>query len=204
MSNPALVDLTPYLMGDPVTRCVRAPTERERIEAYKSEPIPRTPKGPPIGCDERDFRLDLIEQERQWRAGRMEIAREFRATWSKFSTEEPEMQMRKRRSTVTTGDTYLVSHAREDAAPLIEQVAARHGLTLATIFDQDRRPHVVVARQEAIAAVHRQFPAWSYPVLGKVFRRDHSTVMHALRRGGAYVPSKPPSQPQTIHAAAAE
>lgn len=121
----------------------------------------------------------------------MQAAHEFRARWAQFSKEEPEMQMGKRRSTVSAGDTYLVSHARDDAASLIEQIAARHGVTMATIIDHDRRPHVTVARREAIAAVHRQFPAWSYPVLGKVFRRDHSTIMHALKCAGAYVPSKP-------------
>lgn len=96
----------------------------------------------------------------------------------------------KRKVRISTAMPYLITHAKEDAQPIIDEVAMRHGITPFSIIDQDRRPHVLAARREAIAAVHKQFPTWSYPVLGRVFKRDHSTIMWALQCAGAYTPRK--------------
>ena len=76
---------------------------------------------------------------------------------------------------------YAVS-AREQAAGIIAETAQKHGVTVAIILSHDRTWLVRDARHEAIARVFDQFPHWSYPVIGKVFDRDHTTIMHALRR----------------------
>lgn len=84
---------------------------------------------------------------------------------------------------------YLVEHARRDANWIIAAIAESHNLTKADIINQDRRRPVVRARHEAIAAVHKAHPNWSYPLLGRIFERDHTTILHALKCQGAYKPT---------------
>jgi hypothetical protein len=81
-----------------------------------------------------------------------------------------------------------VEKARREASWIISAIAESHNLTKADIIGHDRRAHVVVARYEAISAVHKTFPNWSYPVLGMIFNRDHTTIMHALKKLGVWVP----------------
>ncbi len=68
---------------------------------------------------------------------------------------------------------------------IIARVAAEHGFTLADILGQRRQANLVIARHAAVAEVVREHPSLSTTQLGGIFRRDHSTILHALRRAGA-------------------
>lgn len=90
--NRALVDLTPFLMGDPVVRPpVRQPTEREKVEARRREQTPRTPQGPAIPPNSyrwRPTRAHVLERRRAWLAEGIEAARAFRDRMrAQFSSE---------------------------------------------------------------------------------------------------------------------
>ena len=85
---------------------------------------------------------------------------------------------------------YQIERCRREATWIISAIAESHNLSLKDILNPDRRWHVVTARREAMAAVHKTFPHWSYPVLGAVFERDHSTVMYSLQCAGAYTPKR--------------
>lgn len=54
------------------------------------------------------------------------------------------------------------------------------GLSAADLLGRDRHKTVAWARQLAMALV-RQRLALSYPEIGRVFNRDHSTVIHNVR-----------------------
>lgn len=75
-----------------------------------------------------------------------------------------------------------VATPRDFTRALIEEVAKRHGLTAGHIVSRCRERRIVVARYEAIIAVHRARPTMSSPQLGRMFNLDHSTVLYALGR----------------------
>ena len=66
----------------------------------------------------------------------------------------------------------------------VAQEAGKHGLTPDDILGERRHKHVIEARWEAIAAVYQTNPSWTLPQLGRFFCRDHTTVLHALRKMG--------------------
>ena len=74
---------------------------------------------------------------------------------------------------------------------IVESVAARHGVSVADIFGQCRLKKIVIARHEAIVEVVEARPHWSYPEVARLFGgRDHTTIMHAVKKSGRAVPRK--------------
>lgn len=81
------------------------------------------------------------------------------------------------------------------AGACIEAAAVAAGLTVHDLLGECREAHVVAARHAAMAEA-RAATDLSYPELGRLFRRDHATVMAAV---GAYKRQpkpapKPPAQ----------
>lgn len=70
------------------------------------------------------------------------------------------------------------------AKKIIAHVAQKHGFTAADILGQGKSYRLVAVRWEAIKAVHEMNPHWSLPHIGRIFKRDHTTILHALRRMG--------------------
>ena len=66
-------------------------------------------------------------------------------------------------------------------APIAE-IAERHEVSLADVLGPSRFQHVVRARFAAIRAVRQRYPEMSLPQLGRLFNRDHTTILHALRK----------------------
>src|SRR5690606_32097523 len=76
--------------------------------------------------------------------------------------------------------------ANDDAAlPCVadiqRQVAERHGFSVATLLGPGRSEVLVVARYEAIRLVHAARPDLSSAALGRLFRRDHTIILRALK-----------------------
>lgn len=66
---------------------------------------------------------------------------------------------------------------------IIARTAEAFGLTYDDIVGERRTKDVVRARHAAIAAVREEWPAKTLPQLGRMFGgRDHTTILHALRR----------------------
>lgn len=79
---------------------------------------------------------------------------------------------------------FPVTPLAKSSVRIVADMAAKHGLTLADIRGPGRERKLVMARCEAIRAVRAARPHLSYPQIGKVFHRDHTTVMyHAAARG---------------------
>lgn len=64
----------------------------------------------------------------------------------------------------------------------IEEVAARHNVTTEEILGDCRLAHICAARWEAVRAVQTKNPGLSTVALGKIFNRDHTTIMYALKK----------------------
>lgn len=63
---------------------------------------------------------------------------------------------------------------------IAQAVAEKHGVGVPDLFGPVRFGRIARARQEAMYEVRRQ-TGWSYPRIGQLFGRHHSTVMDAER-----------------------
>lgn len=73
-------------------------------------------------------------------------------------------------------------YGSEDARHIIMEVAIAHGVSYEDILGRSRARHLVAARHEAIYEVRKRRPHLSLPQIGRIFKRDHTTILHALRR----------------------
>lgn len=68
------------------------------------------------------------------------------------------------------------------SAEIMDAVAQITGYSVAQLVGERRDGPVVTARWAAILLCRERL-ACSLPFLGRIFRRDHTTILHALRRG---------------------
>ena len=71
---------------------------------------------------------------------------------------------------------------------ILRDVCERHGVTLSALRGVGRQRELTAARHEAIRLAHAARPELSMAALGRIFRRNHTTILHALRKdagGGA-------------------
>jgi chromosomal replication initiator protein len=67
------------------------------------------------------------------------------------------------------------------ARGIVRKVAIEFQTSPATIFGRQRDSATVRARHTAIARVAESVN-WSLPRIGRFFKRDHTTILHALRK----------------------
>lgn len=67
---------------------------------------------------------------------------------------------------------------------LIAKAARDNGVSYEDIMSRARPQNVCRARFDAIAAVAAAYPDMSFPRLGRIFQRDHSSIVHALMMRG--------------------
>jgi hypothetical protein len=72
---------------------------------------------------------------------------------------------------------------------ILEAAAKRHGFTLSDLRSTKREPALSAARHDAMYEAH-QTKRFSYPSIGKALRRDHTTVMYAVRRANGLTPAQ--------------
>jgi len=77
---------------------------------------------------------------------------------------------------------------RAEVHQIIREISAATGsdVTVADVMGRSRFQYIVDVRHLAMVEVSKRFPWMSYPQMGRLFGgRDHSTVMHALKKFGA-------------------
>lgn len=74
--------------------------------------------------------------------------------------------------------------AKLSAKVIVADIAKRHDVPIELVFGHCRNKRIVDARHEAVIAVRKAFPLWSLPQMGRFFNRDHTTILHALRKHG--------------------
>ena len=67
---------------------------------------------------------------------------------------------------------------------LIAKAAQDNGVSYDAVMSRARPRDVCRARFDAIAAVSAAYPDMSFPRIGKIFNRDHSSIVHALMMRG--------------------
>jgi hypothetical protein len=67
------------------------------------------------------------------------------------------------------------------AKRVLLEIAQKHGITCAEILGDRRIRAVVEARQEVMRELVEKLPDWSIARIGRFLRRDHTTVLHALK-----------------------
>jgi chromosomal replication initiation ATPase DnaA len=67
---------------------------------------------------------------------------------------------------------------------IIAEVALAHRVTVEDILGPGRSAPLVEARHKAIIEVAVRRPAFSLPQIGRCFNRDHTTILHVLRKHG--------------------
>lgn len=78
---------------------------------------------------------------------------------------------------------------KPSAAVILEVIARKHGLTVEDIKGGRKTDPIIACRHDAIVDMHERRPDFSSPEIGRHIGRDHSTVLHALKRRG--ISSKP-------------
>lgn len=76
------------------------------------------------------------------------------------------------------------SGGRRAVQSIIREVAQRRGVSVRDILGPSRSASIVAIRHEAIAQAYMERPDMSLPELGRRFNRDHTTVIHAVRKYG--------------------
>jgi chromosomal replication initiation ATPase DnaA len=62
-----------------------------------------------------------------------------------------------------------------------EAIAKEYGATLEQVASPLRYKHVARARRALMSLVREKFD-WSFPAIGQLFNRDHTTVILAIRK----------------------
>ena len=81
------------------------------------------------------------------------------------------------------GESAIGMSARSPVREIIEETAKHFGVTAADIVAPGRLAAIVIARQVAMWRVRRERKNMSLPEIGRrIGGRDHTTVMHAVRK----------------------
>lgn len=70
---------------------------------------------------------------------------------------------------------------RVEAKRVVAQIASHHGVSFSDIVGPRRFAKMTTARMEACWRVARDFPTISLKQIGCIVRKDHTTVIHAVR-----------------------
>lgn len=79
-------------------------------------------------------------------------------------------------------DLSHIEPERRPARAIIDLVSQAHGISYAEIMGRSRVNPIVAARQAAMFEVHKRRPDLTLPQLGKIFGKDHTTILHAIRK----------------------
>lgn len=64
----------------------------------------------------------------------------------------------------------------------IMRVLWKHNIAWALVLSPRRQVSLAAARQECAWSIATAFPEWSYPRIGRMLRRDHSTIVHSVQK----------------------
>ena len=65
---------------------------------------------------------------------------------------------------------------------VVQKIAKKHGITQGDIFSKKRDKHLVDARAEIVCILRDDPFNLSYPYIGTILHRDHTTVISLYKR----------------------
>lgn len=78
----------------------------------------------------------------------------------------------------------------------VTMIAKRYHVTLEEIFGPSHEPVIVAARHEFWTFLRGL--GWSYPAIARLARRDHTTVMSAMKKNRTVVKAEPATQESDV------
>lgn len=79
---------------------------------------------------------------------------------------------------------------KPSARSIAERIAIENGVSFGEVLGPSRNRSIVAVRHAAIRAVVNARPDMSLPQIGRVFNRDHTSILHAMRK------TRQPGQPR--------
>lgn len=78
-------------------------------------------------------------------------------------------------------DKRIVEELRVEAEDYINPILSKYNVTWEQVFKHNRSPLFILARQEICVRLRDKLH-WSYPKIGRLFNRDHATILNSIRR----------------------
>jgi len=75
--------------------------------------------------------------------------------------------------------------SRKPAVEIVREVCVSFGVRFADVIGDSREFHVVRARQHAMYRLRSERPDLSFTQIARIFRKDHTTVIHSVRKVAA-------------------
>ena len=129
------------------------------------------------------YQSALARQEEDRKRAIQDALEAERRKWREKAAADRAEYIRKRRQDVTERLDRMFSFAPRLGEPTIAQIAAevadKHRISLFDLRSHRRSQPLVWARQEAMYRCRTE-TSKSYPQIGRFFRRDHTTVIHAV------------------------
>lgn len=100
---------------------------------------------------------------------------------TEVNTQSPCVAQERWRDVLLVDSKHYAKPPRQQRMEVIARIAVAHGVTVAEIMGPSHARKLARARWEAMAAIKAEFgdgPA----ALGRLFNRDHSSVLHGLRK----------------------
>lgn len=69
---------------------------------------------------------------------------------------------------------------------IVREVCEAHDITRNEIFEKNRSKKMVMARGIIYDRIRKEL-GWSYPKIGKLFGKDHTTILHGVRLAREYM-----------------
>lgn len=86
------------------------------------------------------------------------------------------------RRVVYAGSVFMPTTTKDIARRIVREVALKHGVSKEAMESETRATPVVMARQEAFYRLRHE-TLWGFARIGRFLGdRDHTTVMHAIKR----------------------
>ena len=103
--------------------------------------------------------------------------------WEEFRIKAKDLDAKRKFCIEQAVIAYREGHKISPKA-IIAVVAKEHGVTSLAILGDCRTRKIVDIRFAAVRAVHEAYPHKGYKELGRIFNRDHSSLLHAMRKMG--------------------
>ena len=71
---------------------------------------------------------------------------------------------------------------RDKASAIVDEVCAKRQLDRIEVLSDRRSSDVAQARHEIWHRIYSELPNYSLPMIGRLFNRDHTTILHGIRK----------------------
>jgi chromosomal replication initiation ATPase DnaA len=78
-------------------------------------------------------------------------------------------------------DKAVVEELRKEAEDQINPILSKYNVTWEQVFKHNRSTLFILARQEICVAIRTKLK-WSYPKIGRLFNRDHATILNSVNK----------------------